>query len=64
MKNNLRFSLRKKTVLIIILMAILLSGAAILTCGLVFSRASDENYRLQASELAATIASALAWAAA
>ncbi len=57
MKNNLRFSLRKKTVLIIILMAILLSGAAILTCGLVFSRASDENYRLQASELAATIAS-------
>ena len=55
MKKSVRFSLRKKAVLMIIVMAVILSGSGIAVSGYVFSRNNDERYRAKASELAATV---------
>ena len=53
--SKLRFSLRKKTVVIIVLMAFILSGVALLVSQQTFSRNNDERFRSQATDLADTI---------
>ncbi len=55
MKKASRFSLRKKIVLLIIVMAVILSGTALTISGFVFSRNNDTRYRNKATELAATV---------
>ena len=55
MKKASRFSLRKKIVLLIIVMAVILSGTALTISGIVFSRNNDTRYRNKATELAATV---------
>ena len=54
-KKKTRFSLGKKAVLLIILLALLLSIVAVAVCAVSFNRATDRNYRKAATELAATI---------
>ena len=54
-KKKTRFSLGKKAVLLIILLALLLNIVAVAVCAVSFNRATDRNYRKAATELAATI---------
>ena len=53
--SRVRFSLRRKIALIIIVMAVLLSGVALFVSQRTFSQTNDERYRAQATNLARTI---------
>ena len=57
--SKLRFSLRKKTVVIIVLMAFILSGVALLVSQQTFSRNNDQRYRDNATDLAGTISAVI-----
>ncbi|MCR5676279.1 MAG: PP2C family protein-serine/threonine phosphatase [Lachnospiraceae bacterium] len=53
--KKMRFSLGKKTVFIIVLMAVLLCATAVLISRYVFSRTNDETFRKDAVNLATTV---------
>ena len=55
MKKKIRFPLQLKTMLIIVVMAALLSGIAVLTSQRVFAARNDNTFRQEATELAKTI---------
>ena len=55
--KKLKFSLRRKTLLMIVSMAVILSGAVEVGCAYAFSKSIDDSYRSQATDLAATVSS-------
>ena len=55
----MRFSLRKKTAILIILIAVILSSTAIFVSATVISNMVDEQYSLTATNIARTIAASV-----